>query len=169
VTSTRLVEALAGKKMIGAVSGHDTAPIPTPYTVAWTEEEARALQIWGSRIWGTGPRRARGCVFAGAGRATGGKAGGWSGSKWCGLRKRSSSPLGKKVVGSLATEGKEAFAKAGGGAGWKEVIGASAGREHTSVWTVAGELFTFWEGQYGMLGHGGVVGLCRGWSSGHLK
>ena len=38
----------------------------------------------------------------------------------------------------------------------KKVIGAAAGEEHTAVWTEAGELFTFGNGYYGRLGHGGT-------------
>jgi len=37
----------------------------------------------------------------------------------------------------------------------KKVIGAAAGIKHTAVWTNAGELFTFGNGIYGQLGHGG--------------
>jgi len=38
----------------------------------------------------------------------------------------------------------------------KLVIGASAGEQHLSAWTDAGELFTFGCGLWGQLGHGGV-------------
>jgi len=37
----------------------------------------------------------------------------------------------------------------------KEVVGVSAGYRHTAVWTDADELFTFGEGGFGKLGHGG--------------
>jgi alpha-tubulin suppressor-like RCC1 family protein len=36
----------------------------------------------------------------------------------------------------------------------KTVVGATAGACYTAVWTVAGELFTFWGGDSGRLGHG---------------
>jgi len=35
------------------------------------------------------------------------------------------------------------------------VVGASAGSFHTAVWTEEGEFFTFMEGIFGHLGHGG--------------
>jgi len=37
----------------------------------------------------------------------------------------------------------------------KKVIGASAGYQHTTAWTEAGELFTFGRGGWWQLGHGG--------------
>ena len=37
----------------------------------------------------------------------------------------------------------------------KKVIGAAAGTMHTAVWTDGGELFTFGDGAFGELGHGG--------------
>jgi len=38
----------------------------------------------------------------------------------------------------------------------QNVIGAATGLYHTAVWTEAGELFTFGNGLYGQLGHGGA-------------
>ena len=38
----------------------------------------------------------------------------------------------------------------------KKVVGASAGAEHTAVWTDEGEVFTFGKGYRGKLGHGGI-------------
>jgi len=38
----------------------------------------------------------------------------------------------------------------------KKVVGATAGYSHTSVWTDEGELFTFGDGNFGRLGHGGT-------------
>ena len=38
----------------------------------------------------------------------------------------------------------------------KKVIGLAAGHLHTAVWTEAGELFTFGDGDHGQLGHGGT-------------
>jgi len=38
----------------------------------------------------------------------------------------------------------------------KKVIGAATGSFHTAAWTQAGELFTFGEGLYGHLSHGGI-------------
>ena len=35
----------------------------------------------------------------------------------------------------------------------KKVIGAASGRDHTAVWTEAGESFTFGIGRFGQLGH----------------
>ena len=39
----------------------------------------------------------------------------------------------------------------------KKVIGASTGSHaaHTAVWTEEGDIYTFGDGGYGMLGHGG--------------
>ena len=39
----------------------------------------------------------------------------------------------------------------------KKVIGAAAGANHTAAWTDEGELFTFGDGNYGELGHGGTL------------
>ena len=36
------------------------------------------------------------------------------------------------------------------------MTGAPVGRQHTAVWTEAGELLTFGHGLYGKLGHGGA-------------
>jgi len=43
----------------------------------------------------------------------------------------------------------------------KQVAGAAAGEWHTAVWTDAGELFTFGDGDNGQLGHGGGQGIQR--------
>jgi alpha-tubulin suppressor-like RCC1 family protein len=50
----------------------------------------------------------------------------------------------------------------------KNVVGAAVGYNHTAVWTAPGELFTFGDGEYGQLGHGGplvyqTLSLYRGW------
>jgi len=39
----------------------------------------------------------------------------------------------------------------------KKVVGAAVGYNHTAVWTAPGELFTFGDGGYGQLGHGGPL------------
>ena len=38
----------------------------------------------------------------------------------------------------------------------KKVVGTSAGETHTAAWTEEGELFTFGNGNFGRLGHGGA-------------
>ena len=38
----------------------------------------------------------------------------------------------------------------------KKVVGVSTGQKHTTVWTDAGELFTFGSEDYWKLGHGGT-------------
>ena len=42
----------------------------------------------------------------------------------------------------------------------KKVVGVSPGDNHTAAWTEEGELFTFGEGEYGKLGHGGEENEC---------
>jgi len=39
----------------------------------------------------------------------------------------------------------------------KKVIGTAAGGTHTGAWTDAGGVFTFGDGNYGQLGHGGTL------------
>ena len=46
----------------------------------------------------------------------------------------------------------------------KKVIGATAGYDHTVVWTEEGELFTFGHGGRGQATEGNSLSLCRGWS-----
>jgi len=96
----RLVEALAGKKVIGAAAGH-------LYSVVWTEE---------------------GELFT----------------------------FGDGDYGKLGHGGQqhELVPRLVEGLGGKKAIGAAAGGWHTAVWTDAGELFTFGLGQNGQLGHG---------------
>ena len=90
---------------------------------------------------------------------------------------------GQKVVGAAAgyehtvvwTEGGEVYTFGYGGWGrlghggeehelvprvveavaGKKVVGASAGVDHTVLWTEGGEVYTFGDGGYGELGHGG--------------
>jgi hypothetical protein len=77
----------------------------------------------------------------------------------------SSSPSGVEARGSLAMEGHRAehvprLVEAL--AGKKLInIGASVRGVHMAVWTDAGELFTFEQGNFGRLGHAGR-GMCRG-------
>jgi len=97
----RLVETLAGKKVIGAVAG-------TGHTAVWTE--AGELFTFG---------------------------GGDDGELGHGEAQTENVP---KLVEALAGE---------------KVVGAAAGHLHTVVWTDAGELFTFGDSSFGQLGHGG--------------
>jgi len=96
----RLVEALAGKKVVGAAAGER-------HTVAWTEERELFTFGWGNQ--------------------------------------------GRLGHGVLQTERVPRLVEALAG---KQVIGAAAGKYHTAAWTEEGELFTFGNAFYGQLGHG---------------
>jgi alpha-tubulin suppressor-like RCC1 family protein len=150
----RLVEALVGKKVIGAVAGGGT-------TAVWTE--AGELFTFG---------------YGGNGML------GHGGEESEHVPRLVEALVGKKVVGAATsgtdnaavwTEAGELFTFGCGRDGMlghggeesehvprlvealvgKKVIGAAAGGDHTAVWTDVGELFTFGEGTDGMLGHGG--------------
>jgi len=152
----RLVEALAGKKVVGAAAG-------TIHTAVWTE--AGELFTFGKGAFGKlghggeqnelVPR----LVEALAGKkVVGAAAGGQHTAAWT-------------KAGELFTFGDGDYGKLGHGGtqnelvprlveavAGKNVIGAAAGGQHTAAWTKAGELFTFGDGDYGQLGHGGEEG-----------
>jgi len=104
--SPRLVEALAGKKVVGVSVGDI-------HTAAWTD--AGELFTFGAGYYGQ--------LGHGGGEHA--------------------QELSPRLVEALAG---------------KKVVGVSVGDIHTAAWTEAGELFTFGEGYYGKLGHGGEEG-----------
>jgi len=128
----RLVEALVGKKVIGAAAG-------SWHTVVWTE--AGELFTFGSGDyqcplhagleWGGPPLGGLG------GRDSLGQGGGDEVDQW-------GHSLGKFITVPKRVEALAA----------KKVAGASAGRFHTVVWTDEMECFTFGCGSCGELGHG---------------
>ena len=150
----RLVQALAGKKVIGAAAGAN-------HMAVWTE--AGELFTFGCGRWGK----------LGHGRGE---------NDWC-VPKLVEVLAGKDVIGATAgdhhtavwTEAGELFTFGCGVYGrlghaeevnepvpilvealvGKDVVGATAGDTHTAAWTEAGELFTFGHGNLGQLGHGG--------------
>jgi len=150
----RLVQALAGKKVIGAAAGAN-------HMAVWTE--AGELFTFGCGRWGK----------LGHGRGE---------NDWC-VPKLVEVLAGKDVIGATAgdhhiavwTEAGELFTFGCGRRGvlghggqedelvpklvkaleGKDVIGATGGDTHTAAWTEAGELFTFGNGENGELGHGG--------------
>ena len=155
-----LVEALVGKKVIGAAAdGHQT--------VVWTE--AGELFTFGKGHSGQL---------------------GHGGHQNEHVPRLVKSLAGKKVIGAHAgyehsavwTEVGELFTFGNGGCGQlgrggqqneyvptlvealagKKVIGAATGDNHTVVWTEAGELFTFGDGDDWQLGHGGHGGQGEG-------
>jgi len=99
----RMIEALAGKKVVGAAAGRE-------HTVVWTD---------------AGELFTFGC-----------------GQNWQLGHGGQQKELLPRLVEALAG---------------KKVTGALAGQKHTAVWTDAGELFTFGEGDHGNLGHGKLV------------
>jgi len=149
----RLVEALAGKKVIGASAGYS-------HTVVWTDEGE--LFTFGDGKYGEL---------------------GHGGQQNEVVPRLVEALAGKKVVGAAAgvlytvvwTEAGELFTFGDGGHGslghggqqnelvprlvealaGKKVIGASAGYFHTAVWTDTGDILTFGDGNSGALGHGG--------------
>ena len=78
---------------------------------------------------------------------------------WHGPKQASSSPtFGKGEHGRLghgASQANELVPKLVEALVGKKVVGASAGKETTAVWTEEGELLTCGNGKRGMLGHGG--------------
>jgi len=123
----RLVEGMAGKKVVGASAGED-------YTVVWTD--AGELFTFGSGDSDSADER--------------GKLG-HGGSGW-----KLVPTLVELLAGEQMVDGKWE-SDAGiiyDALGVKRVIGASAGKHHTAVWTDAGELFTFGNANNGKLGHG---------------
>jgi alpha-tubulin suppressor-like RCC1 family protein len=150
----RVVEALAGKKVVGASAGET-------HTVAWTE---------GGEVYTFG------C-------GEGGRLGhGGDGVEL--VPRVVEALAGKKVVGVSAgtahtvawTEGGEVYTFGWGGEGrlghggeehefvprvvealaGEKVVGASVGDHHTVAWTEGGEVYTFGFGLYGRLGHWGA-------------
>jgi len=153
----RLVEGLAGTKVVGASAGGS-------HTVVWTD--TGELFIFGTCTGGKLcyggptnelvdlPRRVEGL----AGKKVMGAAAGYQhtavwtdagdlftfGDGW-------SRALGHGRLGNQPHPPSLVVALAG-----KKVIGAAAGTFHTAVWTKEGELFTFGLGDGGKLGHGGT-------------
>jgi len=150
----RLVQALAGKKVIGAAAGEYQ-------TAAWTEEGE--LFTFG---------------HGGYGKL------GYGGQQNELVPRLVEVLVGKKVIGAAAgtchtaawTEAGDLFTFGYGRHGQlghggienelvprlvealagKKVVGAAAGIDHTAAWTEEGELFTFGAGEQGSLGHGGI-------------
>jgi len=149
----RLVEALAGKKVIGAAAGID-------HTGVWTE--AGELFTFGAGAHGRlghggqenelVPRLVEALVGK---KVIGASAGGLHTAVWTEAGELFT--FGYGVDGPLGHGGQESelvprLVEALVG---KKAAGASAGSQHTAVWTEAGELFTFGLGAHGRLGHGG--------------
>jgi alpha-tubulin suppressor-like RCC1 family protein len=154
----RLVEALTGKKVVGAATGAD-------HTVVCVE--GGEVYTWGWGEWGQlGHGGQHGEVVPRVVEAL----------------------SGKKVMGTSAgashtvvwTEGGEVFTFGLGGDGQlghggqgdelvprlveslagEKVTGASAGATHTVVWTEGGGVYTFGRGNHGQLGHGEEECVC---------
>jgi len=150
----KLVQALAGKKVVGATSGEC-------HTAAWTDEGELFTIGAGSHgnlgHGGTQNELVPKLVEALAGKkVVGASARGYHTAVWT-------------KEGELFTFGLGDYGKLGHGAedhelvprlvealAGKKVIGAAAGANHTAVWTDEGELFTFGTGRHGRLGHGGT-------------
>jgi len=149
----RLVDALAGKLVIGAAAGASHTAVST---------EAGELFTFG---------------YESNGQL------GHGGTQHESVPRLVEALAGKLVIGAAAgqyhtaawTEEGELFTFGNGGSGvlghggdqnehvprlvealvGKKVIGVAAGEDHTAVWTEEGELFTFGDGFYVILGHGG--------------
>jgi alpha-tubulin suppressor-like RCC1 family protein len=149
----RVVEALTGKKVVGASAG-------SLHTVVWTE---------GGEVYtfGHGDDRRLG----------------HGGDEDEHVPRVVEALAGKKVVGALIgsrhtvvwTEGGDVYTFGDGDGGMlghggdedehvprvvealagQKVVGAAAGTDHTLVWTEGGEVYTFGDGEDGRLGHGG--------------
>jgi RCC1 and BTB domain-containing protein len=149
----RLVPALAGKTVIGAVTGTD-------HTAAWTDEGE--LFTVGKGHWGQlghggyQTERVPILVQGLAGKKViGAAAGEFHTAAW--TDEGELFTFGYGVHGQLGHGGEqtELVPRLVEALVGKKVIGASAGQYHTAVCTEAGELFTFGYGVYGQVGHGG--------------
>jgi len=148
-----LVEALVGKRVIGASAGG-------PQTAVWTEAgELFTFGDGGSGQLGHGetqdervPRLVEALVGE---KVVGASSAGPQTAVWTEAGELFT--FGNGQSGQLGHGGEEGefvprLVEALAG---KKTAGASTGTEHIAVWTDAGELFTFGDGSYGQLGHGG--------------
>jgi alpha-tubulin suppressor-like RCC1 family protein len=149
----RLVDALVGKKVIGAAAGWQ-------HTAVWTDEGE--LFTFGEGMFGKlgngghqnelGPR----LVASLAGKKVIGAAAGMlHTSVW--------TEAGELITFGFGAEGRlghggtqdELVPRLVEALAGKKVVGAATTGRHTATWTDAGELFTFGNGSDGKLGHGG--------------
>jgi len=146
----RLLEALAGKNVIGAAASEY-------HTAVWTDDTAgRGLGAGGaSCMYGPPGGNVQTIPFAG------GTLGGLFLSTFGGGGEASLIPLGEgpactcgKLGRRHGREENESVPRLVEALAGKNVIGASAGDDHTAVWTDERELFTFGAGYQGRLGHG---------------
>jgi RCC1 and BTB domain-containing protein len=155
----RLVEALAGKKVVGATAGGSS------HTAVWTDVGELftfgygQYEVSGVLGHGGGPEEIElmpRLVEALVGKQVVGAA---TGSQHTAVWTKAGElfTFGKGYDGQLGHGGHEdelvpRLVEALVG---KKVIGAAIGAHHTAVWTDACELFTFGRGECGPLGHGG--------------
>jgi len=152
----RLVEALVGKKVVGA-----SAAAGNNHTAVWTEEGE--LFTFGNGTHGqlghggTQNEAVPRLVEALAGKKVAGAAAGTMHTAvW--TEEGELFTFGYGGHGSLGYGGNqnEAVPRLVDALAGKTVAGVSVGSFHTAVWTEAGEVFTFGVGYYGRLGHGGT-------------
>jgi len=149
----RLIEALSGKKVVGAAAGD-------AHTAVWTEEGALFTFGYGDsgQLGYGGYQNVPRLVDALVGKTV------------MGVAAAACQTVVWTEAGELFTFGRGVCGQLGHGEGQarseyvprlvealsgKKVVGASVGAFHTAVWTDAGELFTFGHGNFGSLGHGG--------------
>jgi E3 ubiquitin-protein ligase HERC2 len=156
----RLVAALAGNKVIGASASSSHTP-GRSRTVVWTE--AGELFTFGDGHYGAlghggtqnelVPRLVDALVGK---KVVGAAAGQYHTAVWTDegeLFTFGNGDHGKLGHGGQQTELVPRLVEAMAG---EKVIGAAAGSGHTAVCIEAGELFTFGQGGFGRLGHGGT-------------
>jgi len=148
----RLVQALAGKKVTGAVTG-------SHHTAVWTEEgELFTFGAGNHGMLGHGGKhdeRVPRLVGALVGKKVIGTAsGGRHTAVWTEAGELFT--FGYGAHGELGHGGQETerVPRLVGALASKKMVGAAAGQMHTAVWTDDGELFTFGFGYNGRLGHG---------------
>jgi RCC1 and BTB domain-containing protein len=154
----RLVEGLAGKKVVGASAG-------ATYTVVWTE--GGEVYTFGFGRWGNlghggledelVPRLVEGLA---GGKVVGASAGQYHSVVWTeGGEVYSCGDGGDGQLGH-GRQGMELVPRVLEALSGKKVVGAAAGFSHTVVWTEGGDVYTFGGDDHGELGrdarYGGV-------------
>jgi len=149
----RLVEALAAKKVVGASAG-------ILHTAAWTDEGE--LFTFGNGYYGelghggeeseSVPRLVEALA---AKKVVGASAGGLHTAAWTDAGELFTFGNGHEGMLGHGGDEDESVPRLVEALAGKKVVGVSAGRGQTVIWTEEAEVFTFGYGWHGALGHGG--------------